>query len=545
MSPRNPLRYLFISSASTSVAAAAFVIGLMSVASRFLGIFRDRILASSFGASETLDIYYAAFRLPDLVFNLLVLGALSAGFIPVFARLIKDNKNLKEAWLLASNILNILSLGLLVVCGLGVAAASWLVDVIAPGFPIEARSTIVTLTRIMFLSPIFLGLSSIVGGVLQSFNRFLVYSLSPIFYNLGIIFGALFLVPRFGVMGLAWGVVIGSGLHFLVQIPALLKLGFKYSFFINWRDQAMRAVYSMMTARTLGLAITQINLTVITIIASGLPAGSLSVFNLANNLQSFPVSIFGISFAIAVFPFLSSTVTDRDFINSFSRTFRQIMFFIIPSTVIFIILRAQIVRVILGSGEFNWQDTTLTIDTLGFFVLSLFAQATIPLLTRGFFARHDSKTPFYIGLFSNAVNIVLALWLIKYWGVAGLALSFSLSMILNFLLLFFVLHHRLGSLDDKKIFVSLSKFSGAAIVMALSIQAMKLLVWPYVDMTRLWGVLSQGALAGLFGLVVYLAICSLLKSEEFIELYRATKIKLGVAAKKLHSEDDQGEVRGI
>lgn len=541
----NPLRMFFNKSTGTSVAAAAFVIGLMSIASRVLGIFRDRILASTFGASQSLDIYYAAFRLPDLVFNLLVLGALSAGFIPVFARLIKDNKERAEAWRLASNILNTLSVGLLVICGLGIATAPWLVNIIAPGFPLKARSTIIILTRIMFLSPFFLGLSSIAGGILQSFNRFFVYSLSPILYNIGIIFGALFLVPRFGIVGLAWGVVIGSFFHFLVQLPALFKLGFKYSFFINWRDRSMRAIYSMMTARTLGLAVTQINLTVITIIASGLPAGSLSVFNLANNLQSFPVSIFGISFAIAVFPLLSSTANDKDFVERFSRTFRQIMFFIIPATVIFIVLRAQIVRVILGSGQFNWRDTTLTIDALGFFVLSLFAQATIPLLTRGFFARHDSKTPFYVSLLSNGVNVVLALWLIKFLGVAGLALSFSLSVILNFLLLFFILRYRLGQLDEKMIIISLAKFSGAAIVMALSIQAMKLLVWPYVDMTRLWGVLSQGALAGLFGLIVYLAVCSLLKSEEFIELWAATKIRIFDAAKKLKSDDDQGEVRGI
>ncbi|MCX6792506.1 MAG: murein biosynthesis integral membrane protein MurJ [Candidatus Falkowbacteria bacterium] len=541
---RNPFSRFFNSSPGASVASAAFVIGLMSIASRFLGIFRDRILASSFGASQTLDIYYAAFRLPDLVFNLLVLGALSAGFIPVFARLIKDNKDHEVAWKLASNILNTLTVGLLVVCGVAVLIAPWLVNVIAPGFPIEARSTIVTLTRIMFLSPIFLGLSSIAGGMLQSFSKFFVYSLSPILYNIGIICGALFLVPYFGIMGLAWGVVIGSFCHFLVQLPALFQLGFRYHFFIDWKDKSMRAIYRMMTARTLGLAITQINLTVITIIASGLPAGSLSVFNLANNLQSFPVSIFGISFAIAVFPLLSATTTDKDFTDRFSRTFRQIMFFIVPATVAFIVLRAQIVRVILGSGQFNWHDTTLTIDTLGFFVLSLFAQATIPLLTRGFYARHDSKTPFFIGLFSDAMNVFLALWLIKILGVAGLALSFSLSVILNFLLLFFVLHHRLGSLDDKKIVVSIAKFSAAALAMGLSVQAMKLLVWPYVDMTKLWGVLSQGALAGLFGLVVYLAVCSLLKSEEFFELWAATKVRILDSIKKVKN-DDQGEVRGI
>ncbi len=538
-----PLKRLFRAPVS-GVASAAFVIGALSIASRMLGVVRDRILASSFGATQTLDIYYAAFRLPDLVFNLLVLGALSAGFIPVFARLVADKEQRSSAWALANNILNTLSVGLLVVCGIGIVAAPLLVNVIAPGFPVEARSMIVVLTRLMFLSPFFLGLSSIVGGILQSFHKFFIYSLSPVFYNLGIIVGALYLAPRYGIYGLAWGVVLGSFCHFAIQVPALFKLGFRYKFFIDWKDKAMRTVYGMMTARTLGLAITQINLTVVTVLASRLPSGSLSIFNLANNLQSFPVSIFGISFAVAVFPLLSASKSTEDFVNRFSHTFRQILFFIIPATVALIILRAQIVRVILGSGRFDWNDTTLTISTVGFFAISLFAQAIIPLLTRGFYSQHDSKTPFFIGLFADVANIFLALYLIKKFGVAGLALSFSLTTILNFVLLFSVLHRRLGTLDEKKIIFSTLKFSAAGIAMALSIQAMKLLVWPYVDMSRFWGILTQGAIAGLFGLIVYIAVCSLLKSEESAELWASAKVRLFDSAQELKS-DDQGEVRGI
>ncbi len=538
-----PLKKLF-TSASSSVASAAFIIGLFSVASRLLGVLRDRILASTFGANQTLDMYYAAFRLPDLVFNLLVLGALSAGFIPVFARLASDQKEKSNAWMLANNILNTLTVGLIAVCGLGIVAAPWLVTVIAPGFPMEAKSTIVVLTQIMFLSPFFLGLSSIVGGILQSFHRFFVYSLSPVFYNLGIIFGALYLAPRYGIIGLAWGVVIGSFCHFIIQLPSLFKLGFRYQFFFNWKDKAMRQVYGMMTARTLGLAITQLNLIVITIIASGLVEGSLAVFNLANNLQSFAIGIFGVSFAVAVFPSLSAAASDEIFINRFSRTFRQILFFIVPATVLLIILRAQIVRVILGSGNFSWEDTVMTIDTVGFFALSLFAQATLPLLARAFFSRHDSKTPFIIGLLAAVVNVVLSLWLAPTLGVAGLALAFSAGMIINFVLLFIILHRRLGTLDEKRIVISIAKYSAAGIGMAITIQAMKLLLWPFVDMTRLWGILFQGALAGLFGLLVYCAICSLLKTQEFAELWAATKIRLFASAQKLES-DDQGEVRGI
>lgn len=538
----SPLKRIF-NSAPTGVAVSALIIALMSVASRVVGVFRDRILASSFGAGETLDMYYAAFRLPDLVFNLLVLGALSAGFIPVFSKLIADNKDRSEAWRLANNIFNTLAISLLTVCLVGIAAAPLLVDIIAPGFSEGSRETVVTITRIMFLSPFFLGLSSIVGGVLQSFRKFFVYSLSPVAYNLGIIFGALVLTPHFGIYGLAWGVVIGSFVHFILQLPSLFMLGFRYQSLLNWRDRALRSIYSMMTARTMGLAVTQINLTIVTIIASGLPSGSLSIFNLANNLQSFPVGIFGISFAVAVFPVLSVTEGSM-FIERFSKTFRQILFCIIPATVALLVLRAQIVRVVLGAGEFDWQATVATVQAVGFFALSLFAQAIIPLLTRGFYAKHDSKTPFYIGFVSAAVNIILSVMLAPALGVVGLALAFSISTVLNFILLYIVLHHRLGSLDEKRILLATAKCTAAGIGMAISIQAMKILVWPYVDMTKVWGVFSQGALAGLFGLIVYMAICSLLKSEEFNELWQAAKAKLRSSAKTLKS-DDQSEVRGI
>ena len=528
---------------STSVASAAFIIGFLSIASRLLGVVRDRILASSFGAGQTLDLYYAAFRLPDLVFNLLVLGALSAGFIPIFTKLLHNEENPRAHWDLANNVFNSLFFGLLIICGLGILLAPWLVEIIAPGFPQSVHGEIVLLTQIMFLSPFFIGLSSIAGSILQSFQRFLIYSLAPVLYNVGIIIGALYFAPHWGIFGLAWGVVLGSIMHFTIQLPLLFKLGFRYQWLFNWRDKALRTMYSMMTARTLGLAITQINLIVTTMIASTLAEGSLAVFNLANNLQSFPVGIFGISFAVAVFPLLSS-VADELFIERFSKTFRQIIFCIVPATVALIILRAQIVRVILGAGKFNWEDTIHTIDAVGFFALSLFAQATVPLLARAFYAKHDSKTPFYIGLISAVVNVALSLIWAHNLGVAGLALAFSASTIVNFLLLFVLLRRRVGRLDEKRIIISLAKCSAAGISMALVIQAMKLLIWPYLDMTRLWGILLQGSLAGIFGLIVYFAVCSLLKSEEFNELWQATKIKLFASAKKLKAED-QSEVQGL
>lgn len=557
-----------------SITIAALLVGLSSLISRFLGIFRDRILAGQFGAGDTLDVYYAAFRIPDLIFNLLVLGALSAGFVPVFTSLINDPvAKLKRvfsieanqtAWKLANNTINILALGLVVISLAGIVFAPFVVKLITPGFTDEKLAQTVIMSRIMFLSPIFLGISSVIGGCLQSFKRFFVYSLSPIFYNIGIIIGALFLIQPYGIYGLAWGVVLGAFLHLLVQIPSLSKLGFKYELFVDFKDEYVKKIAWLSLPRTMSLAINQLNLVIMTSIATLLASGSLAVFNLANNLQSFPVGIFGISYAVAAFPSFAANAFKKDkLIFLLSRTVRQVLFFIIPSTIIIYSLRAQIVRVILGTGNFTWQNTINTMDALSMFCLSLFAQALIPIMTRIFYSRQDSKTPFYIGIVSVAANIGLGLWLPRVivchpiisflsWqnvterceimGSSGLALAFSASTLLNFILLWVYLRKEMGACDEKIIIKSTIKFIIAASIAGLSIQAMKLLIWPFVDMQTFIGVLSQAGAAAIIGVAVYLGICALLQSEELFNFWESVKKRM--PSHKIESQD-QGEARGI
>jgi len=530
-----------------SIAVAAVLVAASSLISRLLGVFRDRILASQFGAGPQLDIYYAAFRVPDLLFNLIVLGALSAGFIPIFSGLVKNFADPKKsdentpAWQLAANVINILSIFLIIFSLLGVIFAPLLVRLITPGFSLEAQASTASLTRIMFLSPLFLGVSGVLGGILQSFRRFLIYSLAPIFYNLGIIAGALWFSSWWGLSGLAWGVVLGAFLHMIIQIPAVYALGFNYSFKINLKDKATRRIGKLMIPRTLSLAITQIDLLITTVIASGLVTGSLTIFNLANNLQSFPVGIFGVSFAIAAFPALSQYAFDKERLEaSFSSTLRQIFFFVIPATVFLITLRAQIIRVILGAGAFSWQDTILTMNTLALFSISLFAQASIPLLVRVFYARHDSKSPFYLGMFTVLTDIVLCLVLSKKMGVTGLALAYSISNILNFLLLWTWLHFKVGNLGINKIAKSAVKFSLAAIGAGITIQLMKIAILPIIDMTRFSGVLIQLAVAGISGGVVYLFLCYLLGSEELITFMNSLRRHKKIETNEL---DDSTEAR--
>lgn len=530
-----------------NITRAAAIIAVLSVVSRALGVLRDHILAGHFGAGSDLDIYFAAFRIPDFIYSLVVMGALSAGFIPIFSSLIKKNEknkdNLKELNELVINVFNALLILIFGLSIIGIIFAAPLTKLLTPGFTEANQAQTALLTRIMFLSPLFLGMSGVLGGILQSYKRFFIYSLAPIFYNLGIIFGAVYLTQFFGLAGLAWGVVLGAFLHFFIQLPAVWHLGFRYSWRLNWRDKSLQQIAKMMGPRTMSLAVSQINLVAMTVLASGLVAGSLAIFNLANNLQSFALGVFGISFAVAAFPFLSENAYNLEALKSrFSSTLRQILFFIIPTSVLLLTLRAQIIRIVYGSGNFNWRDTILTMDTLGFFVLSLFAQASIPLLVRVFYARRDSWRPFYLGMISVVVNVILAFILRPHLGVAGLALAFSIASILNFLLLWLVLYQQIGSLDLTKILKSVIKFSASAIAAGAMVQVLKLAIWPFIDMTTFWGVFIQLVVAGTGGAFTYLFFCYLLKSEELDSAMKVLTRRLPWKKAKINSQD---EARGL
>lgn len=532
---------------SKSVISAAFVITLAGIASRILGLVRDRFLASTFGAGDTLDVYYAAFRVPDLIYNLLILGALSAAFIPVFTSLISREKE-HEAWDLANDLMNIAIILIVIFSLIFAIFAPFLMKLITPGFPPEKINLVVLFTRIMFLSPLFLGISGIFGGILTSFKRFLIYSIAPIFYNLGIIAGVLFFVKLMGPLGLAWGVVLGAFLHMLVQYPAARHLGFKYQaiFYRIFKNNHLRKVSMLMIPRVMGIAVNQMNLFIITIFASFLSAGSLSILSFAQNMQSVPLGLFGISFAIAVFPVLSALAArneKEEFVKSFSKTFRQILFFVIPLSVIILVLRAQLVRVILGAGKFDWEDTILTFQCLGIFSLSLFAQSTIPLLARAFYALHDTKTPFYIALFSEAVSIVSVLLLINTFHVLGLAIAFSLASVVQMAFLLYVLRTRFKTLDDKNIINSVGKIALASFAAGIGIQLMKHLTAAFVNLDYFVGIFAQLSISAIVGVLIFLAACYFLKLEEFFVFKKSLTGKLFKDGQVITESTDQ--VSGI
>lgn len=531
--------------------SAAFLITAAGLLSRLLGLFRDRMLAANFGAGDTLDIYYAAFRIPDLIYNLLILGALSAAFIPVFTGLI-SNDNKEKAWILASGIMNLAVLFIIILSAIFCVFTPQIMHLITPGFPADKAGEAVIFTRIMFLSPLLLGISAIFGGILTSFRRFLLYSLAPVFYNFGIILGILFFVKMWGPIGLAWGVVFGAFLHMMVQYPAAKKLGFKHSWNLlaYLKNSEVRSVMRLMIPRTLGIAVNQVNLFVITIFASTLASGSLAIFNFAQNLQGVPLGIIGASFSIAVFPTLAELYSqnkNREFVEAFSETFRQILFFIIPTSVFILLLRAQIVRVVLGTGKFDWEDTTLTFQCLGIFALSLFAQCVVPLLARSFYAMHNTKTPFYIALASEAVNIGAVILLIGRYQLLSLAIAFSLAALVQMFLLLFMLRSRFENLDDRRIISSIGKISIATVFGGIVIQVLKFLIAKSISLDTFLGVFTQLSLSGLLGLAVFIAACYFLKIPEFLS-FKTMLIKKIFGAKKLAASgmaEDAEDISGM
>lgn len=540
-------KLLLDSRPSQSVISAAFIITMAGLASRVLGLFRDRLLASTFGAGDTLDVYYAAFRIPDLIYNILIMGALSAAFIPVFTGLISQEKD-DEAWDVANGVMNLAVSFVILVSLVFFIFAPLLMRLITPGFPPEKMAQVVIFTRIMFLSPIMLGISGIFGGILTSFKRFLIYSLAPILYNAGIIFGILLFVRLWGPIGLAWGVVLGALLHMLVQYPTVRFLGFHHHFAF-WRyfsDKDIRLIFKLMVPRMMAISIIQANLFVITIFASTLASGSLAIFNFAQNLQSLPLGIFGVSFAIAAFPTLSAFYAKGEsdnFTKAFADTFCQVLFFVIPISVFMLILRAQIVRVALGAGKFDWNDTITTYECLKYFAISLFAQSVVPLLTRAFYAINNTKTPFLTSLLSEIVNIASVLFLIGKFQVLGLAMAFSLSSLFEMFFLMVFLRMKFDDLGDRKIIRSVGQITLATFFSGIGIQVFKYFVAGIVDMDTFLGVFTQLTVSTLAGVGVFIFTCHLLGVEEYLRFKQSLTKKL-FRSKGLITENTD-EVSGI
>ena len=534
---------------SKSITQAAILLGLLSLLSQILGLFRDRSIAHFIGPSPELDAYYAAFRVPDLIFITIASLASITVLIPFLSSKMAGDKVTKEAESFLGSVFTVFFGLMVIVSAFAFFLMPHLIFFIAPGFTPALQWKAIELSRIMLLSPILMGLSNLFGTVTQFFHKFFIYSLSPIFYNVGIIVGVIFLYPIFGIYGVALGVVLGALMHFGIQAFASHDSGLtpRFSFDINFQDIKKVALTSL--PRTLGLAFNNVAEISITAFASFLTAGSISLFNFSFNLQSVPLSIFGVSYAVAAFPTLARSVSegrDDHFKEHLKSAARSIVFWSIPATFLFIVLRAQIVRVILGSGSFSWNDTRIAAACLAIFSISVLAQGMIALISRAYYAKGDTMRPLAVNFICSLLIILFAYCFMKIFEnfqffryfmesllkvndipgteVLMLPLAYSLGTILNFVLHWIFVKKDLmpkESFIAKTLFQSLGASFFLGLVSYLSLNILS----PIFGTTTFMGVFLQGFISGILGIIAGIVILYLLKSEELNDLIDTLKTK--------------------
>lgn len=527
--------WYYISSRKLTIGNAAFILAVTGLASNVLGLYRERMIAGFFGAGRMTDAFYASFRLPDMIFNLLILGALSSAFIPVFVEKLAE-KNDSDAQEIANSFMNFILIAAIVFGAIVFVAAPKLVPFLLPGFfntvtndNFNLYQLTVNLTRIMILSPIFFSISGVFGGILNSYKRFVAYSLAPLIYNFSIILSVVFLRGYFNppIYAVTVGVIVGAILHALIQLPSVLSTGYRWKPIIDLKRGQVARIIKLMIPRALAIGANQINLFIDMIIASFF-IGGITIINYANNIQTTPTVIFGISIATAIFPVLSENYSNNnmvEFMKNFSWSARRILFFMIPATMGVIVLRAQIVRLIYGIGNFNWDNTYWTTKALLFFAVGLVAQALVPLLVRAFYSIQDTKTPLYISLVTMIVNAVLSVTLPfiapLQLGVAGIALAFSIAGIVNAVLLFIWLNGKIGALDpDHKIFESTARLILASLLMGFITYGSLYFFEMFVDNSYVIGLLLQTLGAVAAGALSYFLITWAFRCEETLFMLR-------------------------
>jgi len=515
----------------TNILSAAFIIMSTYALSHIMGLFKTRLLISYFFGSRAalLDVYYAAFVIPDSLFQLLVIGSLSAAFIPVFTRYLARRE--EEAWTMASSAMNLVLLVFTVISAFIFIFAAPLSRLIAPGFDPVQIEIMASLLRVMLAAQLFFSVSGFLTGMIQSHQRFLIPALAPVAYNLGIILGIVFLSSPLGIYGPAVGVVLGASLHMLVQLPLALRLGFRFIPSINFRHSGVRETMRLMPPRALALGIDQVEQFAAVILASLLVPGSLTILNVARLLYAIPASLFGVTLGQAALPTLSRQSAEADrktFISTLTETLLQSVFLALPVTILFIVLRIPIVRLVFGARSFPWLATLTTGKTLAILAFSAISSTLLQLIIRAFYALHDTRTPLVVGFFAALFDVSLSVVFVKVfnWNVLGLAAAISLTTFVETLVLFVILSSRLSP-DNRLFFAAsrpFSKMAVVALVMGISLWIpMRLLDRFVFDTTRTLPLLALTAITSSIGLGVYLFLSYLFQVRElsaFLSLAR-------------------------
>jgi putative peptidoglycan lipid II flippase len=526
---------------------AAYILALFAFGSQILALVRDRMLAHTFGASNELDLYYAAFKIPDLLFALFA-SVLSVYVLLPFVTKARETENAKAGAHILGQMFTLFLVTYTLMAILLFLFAPYLVKMIFPGLANESE-TLVNLLRILLLQPLLLGISSLFGVVTQLSQRFILYAVSPLIYNIGIIFGIAVLYPLLGLVGLVVGVVIGAFGHMLVQLPLIIKSELSFGLVQKFDFVLLRSILFVAIPRAITLSIHQVVLLVLVGMATLMTAGSVSIFQFAYNLQSVPLVIIGMSYSVAAFPVLANLFAQnkRDIFNVHVYTaLRHIIFWSFPIIALVIVLRAQIVRVVLGSGAFDWNDTRLTAAMLALFMIALTAQSFMLLLIRTFYAGGNTRFPLLIALV-GASTVVSSAYLFLDWfnsssafrsilesffrleGVSGtevfvLALAFVTGVLVEMTILIVVATSIFGIKWDG-IGKRLIEATLASLSAGLSAYATLMFVVDGINQDTFIGILLQGVLAGIVGVVSAIIVYRILDSKELDEIYRSLHAK--------------------
>jgi putative peptidoglycan lipid II flippase len=532
----------FTTQRQNSILSASIVLAITFGLSAILGFLRSRFLYSQFFACcvTQLDAYNAAFRLPDLIFKLLVTGALSASFIPVFSSYL--HKDEKQAYRMASTIVNLLLILFSIAALVILIFARPFSGLIASGFSPEQINLMVDLSRILLIAQLFFLISNFITGILQVHQAFIIPAFSPIVYNLFIILSIFTLAPSFGIYGVTYGAVIGAFFHLAIQVPIAKKFGFRYSPSLDLSLKGVREVFRLMLPRSLSLGLGEIENTVTLFFASNLASGSISLLNLALQLIYLPSRIFGTTIGQASLPILSKNVAQNEldkFKSTVNRAIAQSIFIALPVSTLFLILRVPLVRIAFGARTFPWSATLLTAKTLAFLTPAIVCQAVIQILIRSFYALHNTKTPLYVSILSLLVNISSSYYFVNFTnlGIVGLAISASLGNICQLCGLFYLFSRQVEGFSAASIFHRFVKIFASSLIMGVIIWfTVKVMDLFLLDTAKTISLIIVFTVSLVLGLISFSLASWKLKVDE-INDYRGYISKLFTSFRRLNDQE--------
>lgn len=462
-----------------SIAANAIIVSLAFVLSRILGLVREVVLANQFGTTTAMDAYVSAFRIPDLLFLVVIAGSFGAAFIPIFGDYISRGDQ-ERAWRLASAVLTWAGIVVVVLSLITFALARPLMLIVAPGFDAETTDLTVNLMRILLLSPIFLGTGIAFKGILEAQHQFTLPALAPLVYNIAIIIGAVYFAPEYGIYAVGWAVIFGAVGHMLIQVPGVIRSGLRFRPTLDRQVEGLKDVARLLGPRIVGLAAFQVNFIAINAYASTTSAERVSALNYAWQLLMLPHGVLALSISTVIFPTLAALYSqgkDVEFRSTLDRTLRPLLFLSIPAGVGLFLVREPLARFIYQRGTFDERSTELVATPLAFFGLGLVGYALTEILTRVFYATRDTRTPVITGVLTVIANLILCALLIDSLNHAGLALALTVTTGAEAVILWLFLRQRTGGVVSKGFAPWLVRVSIATLGMAA-------LIWLTIDMVR-------------------------------------------------------------